>query len=162
MLFSIAALETVTVGTETSLHSSDDPLKTSLNVSNRFFVFAFPSSESYIVCQGSCSSPTFTMRFCSASDGAIMELAGTVWGVRLSEAGINAAVKALDKPFILLNLEMLFTPTTVLFPSSLSPFFSPPTAAILFTQWTRITTTERTTSRLLRLMERGRRSLSMR
>lgn len=152
-----------------SLHSSDDPLKASPCPTVFFFVvFAFPSSENYIACQGSCSSRTLTMRFCSASDGTIMELACTVWGVRLSEAGINAAVKALDKPFILRrqrleeNFEMLFTPTSFLFPSSLSTFSSPPTAAILFTQWTRITTRERTTSRLLRLTERGRRSLSMR
>lgn len=150
-----------------SLHSSDEPLKTSLSVSNRLF-FEFPSSENYIACQGSCSSPTLTMRFCSASDGTIMELACTVWGVRLSEAGINAAVKALDKPFILQrqrleeNLKMLSTPASFRFPSSLFFLSSLLTAAILFTQWTGITTKERTTSRLFLLMERGRRSLSMR
>lgn len=78
----------------------NDPLKTSLNMSNRLF-FEPPSAENYIACQGSCSSPTLTMRFCSASDGTIMELACTVWGVPLSNARINAALKALDKSFIL-------------------------------------------------------------
>lgn len=129
------------------------------------------------------------MLFCSVTEGGIIELHFTMWGVlsvksrkQITVCGyavINtpAPMKALDKSFLLqisaktkatkschcqTEQSILLTPKSPPLSVSLAPCPSLLTAVIPFIQWTRITTKGLTTSPLYPLMETGQRSLSMR